>query len=324
MFIAGNETTNSLIRTEFPELNYLPLKGYNIQYSTKKWLLPFKIIQQIPSTILLMKFENKWLKRVAEQHKIDLIFSDNRYGLYHDLIPCYFITHQLQIQVPQSYLLQKLVNYMNHAYIRKFTTCLVPDYEELKMSGTLSQKGNLKHVSYIGNLSRFEYNKETKLKYDLLILLSGPEPQRTVLEQLFISELTGSDLNALIVRGKPDDLTSPISNGKIELIHHLNAHDLQQAILSSRMVICRAGYSSIMDLIKLRKHAILIPTPGQTEQEYLGVYLMHHKWFISFGQQETSLQHMLKLYHEFSFNEFPDWDMELYKSVFEQLINEAI
>lgn len=303
---------------------FFPLKGYNIRYSKNKYFLPFKIIQQIPSTIFVMKYENNWLKSFVEQHKIDLVFSDNRYGLHHQSIPCYFITHQLQIQIPQSVLLQRMVNAFNHYYLRKFTACLVPDYEEPKMGGRLSDKGALKHVKYIGNLSRFEFQKAPPITYDLLVLLSGPEPQRCILEQNLLNELQGSDLKSLIVRGKPLENNSESTQGNSQLLDHLNANELQHAILSSRIVICRAGYSSIMDLIKLRKHAILIPTPGQTEQEYLGMYLMQHKWFISFNQQATSLNNMLTQYNEFAFEDFPDWNLELYSTMIDELDNSAI
>jgi len=318
--IAGTETTNALIRLEFPQLNYLDLKGYNIFYTNMKWMLPLSMILQFPKILLRMRHENNWLKRVVAESQIDLVISDNRYGLYHSEVPCFFITHQLQIQVPQSKWVQQMVNKLNHSMIKKFTICLVPDYEKESMSADLSQKGTLENVVYLGNLSRFNANEKDEKKYDLLLILSGPEPQRSLLEEKFKSAFEYCPYKTLIVRGKPGSNLSNNSPSH-KTVDHLNAKELQTAILSAEIIICRSGYSSVMDLIKLNRHAVLIPTPGQTEQEYLGKYLMDKKWFLTVGQDTHSLQEILDQYHSFPFQKFPEWDLELYKEQMSMLLS---
>ena len=106
----------------------------------------------------------------------------------------------------------------------------------------------------------------------------------------------------------------------VEIVNHLTANELQKAILGANIIVCRSGYSSIMDLIKLNKHAILIPTPGQTEQEYLGNYLMEKKWFVTCLQGEANLKNLMENYSIFSFNEFPHWNLEMYKLALKKLL----
>ena len=194
VIIAANQMISILLQKEFPTLRYLPLHGYNVTYSKKKWMLPLDILAQIPKIRTAIRSEHQWLQQAIEEYQLDLVISDNRYGLYTAKIPCVFITHQLQIQVPQSSFLQKIINRLNHRYISKFTTCLVPDYEVDKMSGYLSAATGLTNITYIGNLSRFTQTKQPAPVYDLLVLLSGPEPQRSLLENLLLDQIQHTNL----------------------------------------------------------------------------------------------------------------------------------
>ena len=192
VIIAGNQQVNALLYREFPNLHFLELRGYRIQYAKPKWALPFIIFAQIPKLVSVIRYEKKWLERIIKEHTIEIVFSDNRYGLCSKNCKCYFITHQLQIQIPQSRLLQKMANWISHFYIKKFDACLVPDYQGENMGGMLSQKGYLNKVIYLGNLSRFHHEQEIRMIYDVLVLLSGPEPQRSILENQFMLELRAS------------------------------------------------------------------------------------------------------------------------------------
>ena len=109
----------------------------------------------------------------------------------------------------------------------------------------------------------------------MLVILSGPEPQRSILEVTLISELEKTDMTVLIIRGKPDDGLNPVPIGKIVFNNHLSAESIRSHLLKSKYIICRSGYSSLMDLAAVGRSAIIIPTPGQTEQEYLAEY--HHQ-----------------------------------------------
>lgn len=314
VIIAGNDKTNSLLQQEFPLLTYIYLEGYNVVYSTNKYLMPFSILQQIPKLIKSIYTENRWLSKVIVQYNIDAVISDNRYGMHNKSITSVIITHQLQIQVPQSSLLQKLLNIINTRLINKFQHCWVPDFKENSISGVLSINQSVKNITHLGILSRFRLPLELpKMKYKILVLISGPEPQRSIFEEKAILQAKKISENTLIVRGVPPNSNFKSIVKNIHIVDHLPANMLQETILSSEIIICRAGYSTIMDLIKLNKKAILIPTPGQTEQEYLAYYLsklnlydMQTQENINFANFELNLTDS---------NRFIDrkWDNNLYK-----------
>lgn len=315
VIIAGSEETNSLLAKEFPDLRIVSLIGYRIKYSQTAWKLPFVLGCQLPKIIKQIQYENLWLKQFIAEENIDAIISDNRYGLYHDTIPSVIITHQLTIQVPQSAWVEQWVNNLHRKRLAKFSEIWVPDYKQQPMAGKLSQSNHLPQVKHLGNLSRFNFQSSIESQHDLLILLSGPEPQRTLLEQKIIQHFTSSKLKILIVRGKPHKQSSPEPIGNLQFVNHLSATALQTAILSAAFVICRSGYSTIMDLIKLNKHALIIPTPGQTEQEYLGEYLSQQGWFCMLPQHEIKNEALLNLLRQYKFSDFPQWNMESYKQV---------
>lgn len=284
--VAGNTKTNALIREAFPELQFEELPGYDVRYSRNPALMPLSILWQIPKLLFKIRFEHRWLKNKAKQLQPDLIISDNRYGFYHEHIHSVFITHQLQIQVPQSKLLSRVINRWNHSLIKKFNECWVPDREDFHLAGSLSQTTNKIPTQYIGWLSRFKKPKENiQPDIDYLFLLSGPEPQRNLLEEKIIKEGRLLEGKKILVRGKPDSISEMDMDG-FEVYHHLPSSKLENTILRSKEIICRSGYSTLMDLIRLRKTALLIPTPGQTEQEYLANYLSEKKLFHSITQKQ--------------------------------------
>jgi uncharacterized protein (TIGR00661 family) len=239
-------------------------EGYNIKYS--KYLpMSLSMIFQIPKILWNIKKENATLEDIIKEYKIDGVISDNRFGLYSKKVPCVFITHQLEIQTPSF---TESIRNFNYKYINKFDACWVMDDEKINLAGNLSKPKFLpNNTHYIGIQSRFE-KQEIEKKYDFLAIVSGPEPQRTILEKGLIRALKDRKEKSLIVLGKPE-LNTSNQIGSLTIKSHLDAKDLNTAISQSELIICRSGYSTVMDLAKLGKKAIFIPTPGQTEQEYL-------------------------------------------------------
>ncbi len=295
VFIAASGNTQKLLQLEFPKIEFLYLKGYNVNYSKSKFWLPITILIQLPKIFASIKYENSWLKNIAVEKKIDLIISDNRLGFYHSTIPSIYITHQLTIK--SSFLiLQNWMQKFHYKYINKFSECWVPDYEgENNLAGILSHPKTLPiiPVHYLSPLSRFIVTNEQN-NYELLILLSGPEPQRTILEKKLLTQLSDYTKSVLFIRGVFDNTVIKSFN-KIHVENNLVGKELNKALLQSKIIIARSGYSTIMDLVKLKKKAILIPTPGQTEQEYLGEYLTEKGVFFSVKQNEFNLKKNLNI-----------------------------
>ena len=278
--IAADSRPLHLLTTEFPNLEMIRFSGYDIKYPK---FLPMSIsmLLQSPKILLALKKEHQLLEKIIEDYAIDGVISDNRYGLYDKKVPTVFITHQLQIQSPYF---SNFIKDFNYKYINKFDACWVMDDEKINLAGDLSKPRILpSNTTYIGAQSRFEKWEEEK-KYDFLAIVSGPEPQRTILEKGLIKALKDREEKSIIVLGKPELNTSE-QLGNLTIKSHLSAKDLNTAILQSELIICRPGYSTIMDLAKLEKKAFFIPTPGQTEQEYLAENFMQEG--ICFAQKQS-------------------------------------
>lgn len=307
VWLAGERTQKDLLQQEFPDLPLLTLEGYRIKYASSGIGLLFSIFRQTGKIISTIKKENEWLKKMVAEHGFDAVISDNRYGLYHPDIPSIFITHQLTIKSPLDKWTEKILQKRNYLYINQFRECWVPDAEDdNNLAGALSHPENkpLVPVYYIGSLSRFKINNEPVKHNHLLFILSGPEPQRSILENKIIQQIAHYPSTATIVRGLPGFESIIPSTSLIKFYNHLPADELKKEIEQASYVISRSGYSTIMDLIKMKKKSILIPTPGQTEQEYLASYLSKKQFAFCVSQKEFSLTGSLKDAEQFSY-QFP-------------------
>jgi len=292
VWLAGEGAQEHLLKTEFPELPFLPLPGDRIHYAKTARGLIWKMIQQGPKMWRAILYEHQWLKKMVAQHHIDGVISDNRFGLYHSTIPCIFITHQLLIKSTAGKWTEKVLQKRNYKYINRFTECWVPDTEnENNLAGELSHP-QLKPdipIHYIGPLSRFEKKKIIEKKNHLLVVLSGPEPQRSILEEKIIKDIGHYNHTATVVRGLPGSASLIPSTGMIKFYNHLPSAELNAAMLEAEYIISRSGYSTVMDIMALQKKSILVSTPGQTEQVYLGKFLMGKGLTVCVGQKEFSL-----------------------------------
>jgi uncharacterized protein (TIGR00661 family) len=321
VIIATNGKPEKILQQEFPELVFVKLKGYTISYSANQFWLPFKMAAQIPKILSLVKYEHQWLQTIIEQYKIDVVISDNRYGLYSNLIPSVFITHQLTIQTPFGWL-TKLLQRINYRYINKFSACWIPDIEDNQnIAGVLSHPKKMPAipVHYLGILSRFKKSNETIYQYKFCFLLSGPEPQRTILENLIMKDVDQLNCTCILLRGLPDSDNAVSINNNLVIHNHLLGNELNTLLLNSEYIICRSGYTSIMELLALEKKAILIATPGQTEQVFLANHLMQQNICYSVEQSQFNLLHVIEQALQFKY-ELP----KLYSNNLEQLIPQLV
>ena len=309
VLIAASGKNETLLKKEFPQLRFLPLPGYNISYTKHGFLFLFKIIQQVPKILKAIRDEHRWLYTIIDEHKIDAVISDNRYGLHTTKVPCIFITHQLTIIAPK--VVEGFLQRINYKYINKFTQCWVPDNEKQPwLAGRLSHpnKKPKTPVIYVGQLVRFNKDEHKEIisnkKYKYCFILSGPEPQRSVLEKTIITQLNVIKDEVIIIRAKPGETTMPNVPANVTIHNHLDTVDMQQVIVNSEFIISRAGYTTIMEIFSLGKKSILIPTPGQTEQEYLAAYLMHRGYCFSVTGNSFNLQQILIAAENFDYKVF--------------------
>ena len=290
VWLAGEGAQEKLLREEFPSLSFLPLKGYRIKYG--KSGLTGKILLQAASILRSIKEENKWLKEQVTKYGFEAVISDNRYGLYHEGIFSVFVTHQLYIKSSLGKWSEKILQKWNYKFINRFNECWVPDEErENNLAGELSHPVTLPLIptKYIGPLSRFEKKNIDEIKDHLLIILSGPEPQRTILENKVVDQIVNYPATATIVRGLPGERNVVPSTNTIHFYNHLSSEELNREAMKADFIISRSGYSTVMDIAALQKKSILIPTPGQTEQEYLADHLMKKQFAFCIDQKKFSL-----------------------------------
>lgn len=314
--VAATGKHSQLLSHEFPQLEIMDLQGYELSYSLKKTLTTWKIIFQLPKILINIKREHRWLATRITQRRFDMVISDCRFGLYHKDVFCVIITHQLQIKSAFGKWTESFLRKWNYRFINRFNECWVPDFESgNNLAGELSHPAKMPAipVKYLGGISRFKHEIRDA-QYDVLVILSGPEPQRSVLEGIVLKELAGYKGKAALVRGLPvgaDEISLP----NVEVFDHLPAANLCTLIAGSRLIISRSGYTTVMDLMALRKKSVLIPTPGQPEQEYLGSYLMQKKLCVCIEQHAFSLQDALEQAAGFKYADMSLFDMEVYRNV---------
>jgi hypothetical protein len=290
VWLAGEGVQEKLLREEFSSLPFLPLKGYRIKYA--KAGLTGKLLLQIPSILRSIKEENKWLKEQIIKHEFEAVISDNRYGLYNEKVFSVLITHQLCIKSSLGKWSEGLLQKWNYKLIERFNECWIPDEKrENTLAGELSHPGKLPAIpiKYIGALSRFKKNNVEEIKGHLLIILSGPEPQRTILENKIIDQVVNYNGSSTIVRGLPTEKNIIPSTNTIHFHNHLASDELNIEAMKAEFIISRSGYSTVMDMAALQKKCIFIPTPGQAEQEYLGDHLMKKGLAFCIRQKDLSL-----------------------------------
>ena len=294
--VAATPSQKNLLIKEFPSIQFEELHGYRIHFGKSRWKSIFSIVLQIPKILQSINKENNWVRRYVQKNKVNLIISDNRYGFYDPKIQSIFITHQLYIKTPFVPFVEKYLQQFNYRLINKFTSCWVPDFETAPyLGGILAHPAKLPSipVSYIGPITRFK-NYAPKTSIRLLIILSGPEPQRSIFEKLVMNGLADFKEACWVVRGLPE-ISPPDYLGSdfpknILLFNHLPAAVLNDAVLSAGFIISRPGYTTIMDVLPLAKKCLFVPTPAQSEQEYLAKYLSERKMCSVLNQSVFTIQ----------------------------------
>ncbi|QTD36221.1 glycosyltransferase [Polaribacter batillariae] len=269
--IASDGAALEFLQQEFPTLATLKLSSYKIKYGKN---LKKNLFFQLPRIFRGIQKEKKIIQLyVDENPDVVGIISDNRFGVNNKKVTSVYITHQINIL---SGFVTFLTSKIHQKIINKFDECWIPDTSNSEFSGKLSiSKKNL-NQQFIGVLSRFK-KQETQKNIDVLVLLSGPEPNRTYLEEKLISAFKNDKRNVVFVLGKVAKNQKKWTKNNCTFYNYALSKELQEFINSSEIVVCRSGYSSIIDLAVLEKKVFFIPTKNQPEQEYLAKYLEAQK-----------------------------------------------
>jgi uncharacterized protein (TIGR00661 family) len=286
----------SMLKQEFPECTILEVKDTQIKYPKFGFLFVFAMVLQIPKMLFGWAYERSQIKKIVKEYKADLIMTEMRLGFWHKKIPSVLITHQLRFHLPKRLQWAGILGEcFNRIVFTHFNRVFVPDAAgKPNLSGILSHDTAISRhpkVRHIGCLSSVVPSEKSVIEdIDYLISISGPEPQRTEFEKKVLSQLDRLEGKVVVTLGRPAEGKNIIrQDDKVTIYAHLNRADMNNIMLRAKHVICRSGYSTVMELLALNKSAMFIPTPGQTEQEYLGTLYEEEGLFTSCSQDKLDL-----------------------------------
>lgn len=303
VILAADGNAFEVLARLYPQLPILRLPGKAIRYSKNPNWLWWVLLKQLPAFLFSIYQEHKRLEKIRAAEKIDLIISDNRYGLFSKKCRSIFITHQLQLPLPWAWQwMTPFTNGFIRWCINQYDACWIPDFSgATSLSGALSKKGErIGNTRYIGPLSRMQAAVlNENLHQKISFVLSGPEPQRSLLEQSIIAQLMSDDslsrYKFLLVRGKAhaEKLQQDLPEN-LTVIDFADSEEMASIYMNCDCLVVRSGYSTIMDLDVLGcRHAVYVPTPGQVEQEYLASYLNKTKGYPFVSQTAFRVQDFL-------------------------------
>ena len=293
--IASDGVALTHLKKRFPDQSFLELPAYNVRYASRSMII--NMVFQARKILRAIKKEQRVVSAFCKEHKVEQIISDNRYGCYRHDLPSYFLSHQLRPIVPTSKLFAHLFYSRLDRFMAPFTSLWVPDNAPPdNLSGRLSTHSrDITYKGFLSDLATYSIPREERsYSYDIGLMLSGPEPTRSHLEEQLIDLLTPlNHLQIFLVRGLPNEGTISLDlPPHIHVYNHLHGEKLAAKLNGCQAVICRSGYSTLMDLLCLDIDALVIPTPGQTEQVYLAERMAKKSNYTMLYQKDLNYQEL--------------------------------
>jgi Glycosyltransferase family 28 C-terminal domain len=293
----GNALT--VLQQEFPDCQFIEFEDYPSPYSAGRFFLP-KLSVYFPTLLGAVARERREIERILSRNRFDLIISDNRLGVYSPHVPSLFITHQLHFHMtPALWPVELYASLLNRFHHSKFDRIIVPDNPPgpLSLAGKLSRpdSDNARSRAFFTGILTSTPKQDVPADLDYLVLISGPEPQRTRLEEILIPMAQELDGRSVVLLGSPQRRCEAAVSGDCTVRPYVTNEEKAGLMNRAKFVICRSGYTTMMELAGLGKKAgLFIPTPGQTEQEYLSWYYERNGWFYSKSQYRLDLPHDIR------------------------------
>lgn len=284
-----------LLRKELKKsCHYFDVPDYPLPYLRKRFstaMMPF----YFPKMLQRIFKEQQFVKKLCKKNKFNRIISDNRFGIYHEKIPSYFVSHQLSFVTRKALKpFAVFAEFINYLLQKNFKYCIVPDYKTNSLSGIISHNLKVfpsKRVKYIGILSSAEREKSLE-DIDYFISISGPEPQRLSFQKKVLPQLEKLSGKIVVTLGKPESSKKIFKKTKnITIYNYLNRKEQASIMNRSKFIVARSGYTTLMELVELEKKALFVPTPGQVEQVYLSELHSKKRTFLSVPEKKLNLKH---------------------------------
>ena len=320
LVIAANAGPKKILKETFPDALIIEPPAYNVTYSKKSSFFTLRLLQQAPKIKRVIVSEKRWVENYISEHRVDLILSDNRYGFYHPSIPSFILTHQLSPISGWGTMIDGVVQKLHYRLLAPFDHILVPDLAHAPgIAGRLSHPISVpSNVHYIGLLSRLELLTLAVPTLEVVMVLSGPEPSRSIFENKIREQLKDFKGRYVLVQGLPNSNAIAEPN----IIPYADPKTLTVLMQKAELVICRSGYSSVMDLLALGKKAVLIPTPGQTEQMYLAAHLEEMNLFPMMNENDFDLGKAISKSKAYNHPKIEN-AFDQFKKVLDELIDDA-
>jgi len=292
--IAASGNALAVLQRGFPSCRFIEFEDYPSPYSSSRFFLP-KLSMYLPILLHAIARERKGISQILSRDYYDLVISDNRLGVYSSHIPSLFITHQLHFHLPPAlWPVELFAPVLNRFHHSKFDRIIVPDNPPgpLSLAGKLSLPDSdiSRSRAFFSGILTSIPKKDVAADLDYLVLISGPEPQRTRLEEILLPLAWELDGNSVILLGSPQKKCEVTGSGNCSIRTYVTNEEKADLMNRAKFVICRSGYTTMMELAELKKKAgFFIPTPGQTEQEYLSWYYEKKGWFFSQDQYHLNL-----------------------------------
>jgi len=309
VYLAASGRSREVLDNEVSGCVYLDFPAYPIKYPRSRFFVTRFMSVIFPQMIIAMQREKRMLRKLHRKYKFDLIISDNRFSLTLTNVKCLLLSHQLRYKLPWPiHKMEWLPEYFNYYHFKKYDTIIVPDVKEGEtLTGELSHEMRYipkEKLYYSGILTDLDVSNLKKSEViDYLVIISGPEPQRTKFEKIIMSQLEKLTGRVIVTLGIPEKRYK-IRVGNAEIYTYLNRQQISQFMYNSRLIISRAGYTTVMEMVEMGKKGLFVPTPGQIEQEYLAKYYMEHNWCFSTSQYGFEMSTAVNIAEKYS--GFPD------------------
>jgi uncharacterized protein (TIGR00661 family) len=310
VYIGASGRSRDVLKQEVKDCIFVDFPGYPIKYPKTRFFVTRFMLIILPQMLQAMRKEQLRLRILHQQHDFDVIISDNRFSLALQGVKSLLISHQLRYKLPWPLKqMEWLPEYFNFLHFKKYNKIIVPDRDDrISLSGELSHKmrylpGN--KLYYMGIITELEENVNDQSDIiDYLILISGPEPQRTKFEKIILNQISKLEGRVIVALGIPER-NYKIRIGRAEVYTYLNRLKISSYMRRAKLIISRPGYTTVMEMMASGKRGLFIPTPGQIEQMYLAKYYMDNNWCYSTSQFDLNLINAVKVaktYHGFPNN----------------------
>lgn len=260
-----------------PRCEYLELRDIPKPLSRRASLFYIKMSLAMPLVLLTFRREREFTAALQRQRRFDRIVSDTRYGVCLPDVPSFYLLHSLRQIIPgRPRRLERMVERAQRRMLSQAVKILIPDERSNGLAGELCHDVEPEweeRIEYIGILSSVA-RQPVEPDLDYFVSVSGAEPQRSLFEKLVLRQVDSLPGRILVTLGKPDGEPQVRQDGRITIRSYLDRQGQAEMMNRARLVISRSGYTTMMELAELGKKALLIPTVGQSEQEYLGE---HHE-----------------------------------------------